>query len=144
MKKYLIVFLGAIACESFEQSATESDAWTAVPAIEASIKVTTFPDKTFSITAYGAVGDATTDCTNAIAKAIAACNKAGGGRVLVPAGKFLSGPIHLLSNVNLHLSKDAIVLFGQDTRKYLPQVLTRFEGVELMNYSPFIYAFEKE
>jgi polygalacturonase len=143
MKKYLILILSAVACE-WTCAQPASDPWSAVPAIAASIKAPLFPDKEFLITAYGAKGDASTDCTIAIAKAIEACNKAGGGRVEVPAGKFLSGPIHLLSNVNLHLSKDAVILFSQDTKKYLPQVLTRFEGVELMNYSPFIYAFEKE
>jgi polygalacturonase len=64
---------------------------------------------------------------------------------VVPAGKFImGGPIHLKSNVNLHIEKEAIVLFTRDTKKYLPQVLTRFESVELMNYSPFIYAYEQE
>jgi polygalacturonase len=50
----------------------------------------------------------------------------------------------LRSNVNLHLEKDAVVAFSQDARVYLPVVFTRYEGVELMNYSPFIYAFEQE
>ena len=73
----------------------------------ADFKTATFPDRDFDITKYGAVGDGTTDCSKAITDAIAACNQAGGGRVDVPAGKFLTGPIHLKSNVNLHLKKDS-------------------------------------
>ena len=121
-----------------------TDPWTEVDAILARIIPPTFPDKDFVITDFGAKGDSLTDCTDAFAKAILACHEAGGGRVVVPAGKFSTGPIHLKSNVNLHISKDAVVLFSQDTKKYLPQVYTRFEAVELMNYSPLIYAYEQE
>ena len=80
---------------------------------------------------------------DAIRRAIAACASEGGGRVVVPAGRFATGPIHLRSNVKLHVSRDATLLFARDPRQYLPAVLTRFEGTELMNYSPFIYAFDQ-
>ncbi len=103
-----------------------------------------FPARDFILTTYGAAGDGQTDCTEAFQKAIAACHAEGGGRVVVPAGAYLTGAIHLKSNVNLHVAKDATILFSQDTRKYLPVVFTRFEGVEVMNYSPFIYAYEQE
>src|SRR6185503_17511876 len=76
-------------------------------------------------------------------KAIAACNKAGGGRVVVPQGTFLTGAIHLKSNVNLVVSKDATIKFSKAPNDYLPVVFSRWEGTELMNYSPFIYAFEQ-
>ncbi len=69
---------------------------------------------------------------------------AGGGRVVVPSGRFATGPIHLRSNVELHVSRDATLLFARDPRQYLPAVLTRFEGTELMNYSPFIYAYDQQ
>ncbi len=62
---------------------------------------------------------------------------------MVPAGEFITGAIRLKSNVNLHISSGATVRFTRDTRKY-PLVFTRWEGIELMNYSPFIYAFEAE
>src|SRR5204862_1698394 len=70
--------------------------------------------------------------------------KAGGGRVVVPAGTFLTGAVHLRSNVNLYLAEGATLKFSTDPEKYLPVVYTRFEGTECMNYSPFIYAFEQE
>ncbi len=114
-----------------------------MPAILARIKPPVFPKRDFRITRYGAVADGKADCTNAFRKAITSCNKAGGGRVVVPAGSFLTGPIHLKSNVNLHVAAGATVKFSQDTSKYLPLVFSRWEGMELMNYSPFIYAFEQ-
>ena len=101
---------------------------------------TFFRSHEFVITDFGAVGDGATDCTRAFAGAIAACNEAGGGRVVVPAGKFLTGPIHLRNNVNLHVVKDATLLFTTNTAAYLPVVFTRYEGTEVMNYSPLIYA----
>ena len=61
-----------------------------------------------------------------------------------PPGRFATGPIHLRSNVELHVSRDATLLFARDPRQYLPAVLTRFEGTELMNYSPFIYAYDQQ
>lgn len=127
-----------------EQSATESDAWDNLDAMLAEISAPKFPEKDFNVTNYGAEGDGVTDCTEAIRKAIEACAQAGGGRVVVPAGKFMSGPIYLKSNVNLHLEKDATILFSTKPDDYLPLVYTRWEGVELMNYSPLIYAFEEK
>lgn len=104
----------------------------------------TFPHRDLDITKFGAVADGRTKCTTAIRKAIQACSAAGGGRVVVPKGRFLTGAIHLESNVNLHVTEDATLLFSRDSDGYLPVVFTRYEGVECMNYSPFIYAFEKQ
>jgi polygalacturonase len=103
-----------------------------------------FAARDFSITTFGAIPDGTTLATDAIAKAVDACHRAGGGRVVVPAGTFLTGAIHLKSNVNLHVSAGATLLFSSDPTQYLPVVLTRFEGQECMNYSPFIYARDCE
>ena len=100
----------------------------------------TFPDQTFRITDYGAVGEGLTKNTEAFRKAIVACSQAGGGRVLVPPGKWLTGAIHLSSNVNLHLEDGAEIHFSDDPDDYLPVVFTRWAGIEVMNYSPLIYA----
>jgi polygalacturonase len=100
-----------------------------------------FPARTFDITKYGAAVGA--ESGDAIAKAIAECSKAGGGTVLIPRGAFLTGPIHLKSNVNLHLAEGAVLRFSNDPKRYLPLVYTRFESTECMNYSPLIYAFEQ-
>ena len=121
----------------------EQAEWAQVPQILARIKAPMFPARDFVITNYGATTDGKTDCTAAIGKAVAACAKAGGGRVVVPAGEFFTGPIHLLSNVELHLDADATLKFSTEPKAYLPAVLTRFEGVECYNYSPLIYALEQ-
>ncbi len=120
------------------------DPWSRVPDILGRIRPPSFSDRNVLITEYGAVGDSETDATEAFARAVSACSTAGGGRVLVPEGIFLTGPIHLRSNVNLHLADGATVRFMRDRARYLPSVFTRWEGMELMNYSPLIYAFEQE
>jgi hypothetical protein len=102
-----------------------------------------FPDRVFAISQFGASPGGKNDATEAIRKAIAACERSGGGRVVVPRGEFLTGPIRLLSNTNLHLEDGATLLFSRDPKRYLPLVLTRFEGTECMNYSPLIYAFQQ-
>jgi polygalacturonase len=117
--------------------------WNRVPEILDRIKSPVFPKREFNITKFGAVPDNKTDSTLPFQRAIAACAAAGGGRVIVPPGEFLTGAIHLKSNVNLHVVAGGLVRFTSDTSKY-PMVMTRFEGTELMNYSPFIYAFEQE
>ena len=118
--------------------------WDAVPGILARIRPPKFPARDFPITNFGARTGDDFDNTEAIRKAIEACNRAGGGRVVVPAGVFLTGAIHLKSNVNLHVSEGATLRFSTDPAKYLPIVFTRFEGTEVMNYSPLIYAFEQQ
>jgi polygalacturonase len=100
------------------------------------------PRRDFPITRFGAKRPGS-DCTQAIAAALAAAEKAGGGRVVVPAGVWLTGAIHLKSRTELHVAKGATLKFSQDPAAYLPAVLTRHEGVELINYSPFIYALEQ-
>jgi unsaturated rhamnogalacturonyl hydrolase len=115
--------------------------WDSLPAVLALIQAPEFPARDFPITDFGAKAGA--DCTEAIQAAIAACTKAGGGRVVVPAGEWLTGAIRLRSNVNLHVAAGATLRWTFDLAKY-PVVFTRWEGVECMNYSPFIYAHGEE
>lgn len=121
------------------------DAWkTVYPKILARIKPPKFKKKDYLITKFGAVSDGKTLCTDAIKRAIAECNKKGGGRVVVPKGEWLTGAIHLKSNVNLHVSKDATIKFSTNPKDYLPLVFTRWEGMELMHISPLIYAYQQQ
>ena len=78
---------------------------------------------------FGAVPDGVTLNTQAINNAIKDVNKRGGGKVVIPAGLWLSGPIELLSNVNLYTEKNALVLFTDDHSQF-PIIDTSFEGLE--------------
>ena len=142
---FYVVSLSCIYVNSLLLGAmTDQQGWKMVPEILESIQPPIFPDNDFVIAQYGAKGDADTDCTQAFQRAIDACNQAGGGRVVVPEGIYLSGAIHLKSNVNLHLEEGAIISFFTNTDHYLPVVYTRFEGTECMNFSPLVYAIEQE
>lgn len=99
-----------------------------------------FPARVVDIRAHGAVAGGAVKNTAAIAAAIKACADAGGGRVLVPAGQWLTGPVHLRSRIELHLAEGAELVFNDQFEDYLPVVLVRVGGVELYNYSPFVYA----
>ena len=144
--KSIVIFACLFLAVSCQNQSTSQPVigWEQLPNILAEIKAPVFADRDFDITDFGAKAGGRTKCTKAIKKAISACNKAGGGRVLVPAGTFLTGPVHLKSNVNFHVSKGATLVFSDDFEAYLPQVLVRWEGVECMNYSPLIYAYECE
>src|SRR5262245_28898847 len=103
-----------------------------------------FPSGVYDVRGFGAVPDGATKNTDAFKKAIAAAVAKGGGTVLVPAGRWVTGPIHLASNIHLHLAEGAELLFSQDFKDYLPVVFSRWEGLELMNYSPLVYAKDCE
>lgn len=103
-----------------------------------------FPKKICAITNYGAKAEKEFINTQSFADAISDCAKNGGGIVVVPKGIWLTGPIHLKSNINLHLEKGSIIKFDTNLDKYLPEVFSRFEGMEYYNYSPLIYANDVE
>ncbi|MBN2357624.1 glycoside hydrolase family 28 protein [candidate division KSB1 bacterium] len=86
-----------------------------------------FPARSFDIRDFGAVGDGKTLNTDAIARTIEACVQAGGGRVVAPAGTWLTGPIYLHSNIELHLRKGALLVFSRDFDDY-PLIESIFEG----------------
>ncbi len=136
--------VGIFISQSLPSLQSQDVSWQTRDEILKRIVPPTFPQRDFDVTKFGAVGDGKKDCSKAFAKAIDACSKAGGGRVVVPAGKYIVGPIILKSNVNLHITKDAELLFHTDPDKYLPVVFSRWEGVECMNYAPLIYAIEQE
>jgi len=93
------------------------------------IKVPVFKNNSISVVDYGGVGDGSTLNTDAFRKAIDALSKIGGGKLIVPAGVWFTGPIELKSNTNLHLEKGALILFSPDFDLY-PLVNTIFEGWE--------------
>jgi polygalacturonase len=108
------------------------------------ISKVSIPDRVCDISMYGAVGDGKTLDTQAFSRAITDCNEKGGGKVIVPRGTWFTGAIHLLSNVELHLEKGSEIVFSSNIVDYQPAVFSRFEGIELYNYSPLIYVANSE
>ncbi|MGJ5640635.1 glycoside hydrolase family 28 protein [Formosa sp. S-31] len=103
-----------------------------------------FQNRVFSVIDYGAIADGITNAKPAFDQAIQECKQAGGGKVEVPKGNyFLEGPLHLESHLNLELQEGAVLKFSSNPESY-PLVLTSWEGTILYNYSPFIYAYQKE
>jgi len=134
-------YLTIIICWLALAARAETSEWAQVPEILARIAPPKFPARDFIITQFGAVADGKTDSSKAVRRAVDACAQAGGGRVVVPAGEFLTGAIRLQSHVELHLETNAVLKFSTDPQAYLPAVFTRFEGTECFNLSPLIYAF---
>ena len=93
------------------------------------VSTTVFKKDTFNIISYGAVSSANTLNTGAIQQAMDVASKQGGGMVLVPSGFWLTGPIKLLSNVNLHISSGAVLQFSNKPKDY-PLIRTNWEGVD--------------
>jgi polygalacturonase len=116
--------------------------WDAVPGILSQIVPPTFPPLDCDVAKYGGVGDGTTDNTGAFAQAVADCFSRGGGRVVVPAGTFLTGPIELKSNINLYVPAGSTIKFSTDPTKYLPVVEVSWEGNLAYNYHPLLWAHD--
>jgi polygalacturonase len=115
--------------------------WDQLSEILNRLRLPEFRARNYPVTNYGADKTGSADSRRAFNEAIKACNMHGGGRVVVPAGTFrVDGPIRLLSNVNFHMEKGALVQFGTDPDDYLPLVEVRWGGVRCLNYSPLIYA----
>jgi len=119
----------------------DGDPWAKATQIVKNIKLPKIPSVSFNITDYGARKGKSFDSLPAIRLAIKSLAKAGGGKIIVPTGLWrVDGPIHFVSNMELHLEKGAHLLFSGGGEHYLPVVKTRWEGTECYNYSPFIYA----
>lgn len=141
MTRFLLYF--SISLVTALPSCTGGDRWKMAAEIEQSLQRTSFPADTFNISDFGAVADDTAFLnTTAIEAAIQKCHASGGGVVYVPAGSWTTGPVTLLSNVNLHISENASLLFSTDGNLYLPPVLTRWEGMDCYNIHPLIYAID--
>lgn len=78
----------------------------------------------------------------ALQTAVDKCSELGGGDVIVPKGKLLTGAVHLKSHIHIVLEDGAELVFSNQKEDYLPAVYVRWEGTECYNYSPLIYANE--
>lgn len=87
----------------------------------------------FNVTGYGAKGNGVTDDAKAIQRAIDACSASGGGSVIIPSGKtFMAGPLHLKSNVDLHLQPNSVLLANPDEAVYTESAFRENRGEGMM------------
>ncbi|MBE7053126.1 MAG: glycoside hydrolase family 28 protein [Ruminococcaceae bacterium] len=100
----------------------------------------TFNDLTVDIRDFGAVEGGIEKVTDAIKKAIEYVNENGGGRVVIPEGKWYTGPIHFKSNIDLHFAEGSYVEFSTDFEDYLPVVRSTIEGIRCYTFSHLLYA----
>jgi len=135
----LVLLLSLCSLKGFSQS-KEQECWNGINKTIKNLKDPEFRDKVYSIGDFGAKSDGITKNTEAINAAISKCSAEGGGRVLVSNGVYLTGPIQLKSNVELHIDATAMLKFSTDPADYLPLVRTRWEGDDCYNYSPLISA----
>lgn len=137
MKKGLLALL---VCLMMPLLASAQNEWNTVyKEIDARIKAPVFKEKVYK----AAVKTTNTAKKNQqiINQTIAKCSKAGGGKVVISAGKYMTGPVTLQSNVNLCVEKDAELVFAFDRSLY-PLVYTRWEGLDCWNYQPCVYAID--
>jgi polygalacturonase len=140
IRVFAVALVLGVALPAFAQSA---DDWARAEEVVRGIRLPEIPGRDYRITDFGAQAGGTADARPAIMAAIKKASAEGGGRVVIPPGKWLSrGPVHLASRINLHIAEGATLLFSPEARHYLPVVLTRWEGTEVHSYSPLIYAFE--
>ncbi len=107
------------------------------------LKTPKFKNNVVKITDFGAVGDGVTLNTDAFTKAIEEVSKKGGGKVVVPSGIWLTGPITLKSNINLYLEKNSLVVFSTNFDLY-PIIDANFEGLSTKRCQSPISAFDAE
>lgn len=132
-----------LVCTVFYAAARDVDqAWKQGARMVKNLKDPVFKNRTYRIADYGASEKGSAlENKKAINAAIDAASIKGGGKVVVPAGEWLTGPITLKSNVNLVVESGAHLKFSTDYNDYMPVVLTRWEGVDCYNLQPLIYAY---
>ena len=139
----ILIFL-LVKCSNNDEVMGEENGWAKLDEVLDSIKAPVFPDLEINVKDFGAVSDDANDDRKAFIDAINECNTKGGGKVIVPAGEYIcNGPIVLMSNVNFYTEEGVVIKFSINPADYLPVVHTRWEGVELFNYSSLIYAYEQ-
>ena len=142
LRSLLVLTLWVSGIQAFSQESIES-IYEGIEFDMPKVRETNFPDFEKNIIEFGAVGDGLTKNSEAFKSAIEAVNKAGGGKVLVPRGVWYTGPINLLSNVNLHLEDGALIIFSKDKDDY-PLVETSFEGLNTVRCISPINAYQVE
>ncbi|MDQ8141908.1 glycoside hydrolase family 28 protein [Chryseobacterium sp. CFS15] len=127
-KSFNIVSLAAVMLFSGQMYAQNKDIYTGIEFKMPQVAETSFPANTVSIKDFGGIAGGNVKNTEAFKKAIDALVKKGGGKLVVPRGMWLTGPIVLQSNINLHIEEGAFVVFSKDKSDY-PLVDVSFEGL---------------
>ena len=148
MAGFMPVILGTLcACQSASTErydiANKEDLYKNLPFEMPVVQHPSFPDYQVDIRDFGAKADGETLNTEAINNAVRAVSEKGGGKVIIPEGLWLTGPIVLQSNVNLHAERNALVLFSDDAALY-PLVHTSFEGLDMLRCQSPISAMKAE
>lgn len=131
-KTLFILFIASVlfSCKPKAAKEVKSELVTRLESIFYNKDFALIPDTTFNVADYGAVGDGQTLATEAIQKTIDAAAEAGGGKVIFPAGTYLSGALFVKSNVDLHIGEGVVIQAIQDNSHY-PRRWTRIAGVEM-------------
>jgi len=132
MKKIAVLFLAiavSAACTGGQESGLD-DLYKDLPFEMPRVSLPSIPQRSVSLADFGGVGDGLTLNTDAFARAIAALTEQGGGRLVVPAGIWLTGPVGLQSHIELYVDRDALVVFSTDQDLY-PIIDTNFEGLDV-------------
>ena len=127
MKKFLFAILALVAVSAYAQNPYDKY-YTNLPCAVEHVQPVVIPDYTVTLTDFGAVGDGQTDCSEAFAAAIKHLKKQGGGHLIVPDGKWFTGPIKLISNFDLHLADNATIIFSPNKELYVQPSDTLRDG----------------
>lgn len=112
--------MALLLCSLLQAQRDYSQYYQNLPKPMPTVQAPTFPANSVNLKDFGAVGDGITLNTQAFAKAISALNKQGGGRLVVPAGVWLTGLISLKDNIDLHLERNALIVFSPDKTDLIP------------------------
>ena len=118
MRKYFLL-LAMLVVVGLQAQTKYSHYYTNLPCAVEQVQPIVIPDYTITITDFGGVGDGVTDNTEAFAQALKHIEKQGGGHLVVPDGKWLTGPIKLVSNLDLHLEDNAVILGSTNKELYV-------------------------
>ena len=119
MNKFLFAAIVALVAVSAYAQNPYDKYYTNLPCAVEHVQPVVIPELTVTLTDFGAVGDGQTDCSEAFAAAIKQLKKQGGGHLIVPDGKWLTGPIKLISNFDLHLADNATIIFSPNKELYV-------------------------
>ena len=119
MKRIILSLIAVMAVVGLQAQTKYSHYYQDLPCAVEEVQEVVIPDYTVTLTDFGAVGDGETDCSEAFNAALKHLKKQGGGHLIVPNGKWLTGPFKLISNFDLHLEPQATILFSTNKELYV-------------------------